>query len=82
VAASPGGGRGSGRGVIGLGALERACGPWRQERFQKTQIDGSLGFRRVEVLESLTCWGFGVMNPNKFGNPMCPPCKLPETQID
>jgi L-threonylcarbamoyladenylate synthase len=40
---------------------------------------GSLGFRRVEVLESPTCWGRGVMNPNKFGSPMCPPCKPPET---
>jgi hypothetical protein len=43
-------------------------------------------FFRVEVLESPgnrrlhLVWGFGVMNPNKFGNPMCPSCKLQETQ--
>jgi len=40
---------------------------------------GSLGFRRVKVLNSPTCWGCGAKNPNKFGTPMRHPCKLPET---
>jgi len=35
--------------------------------------------RVVRVLDSPTCWVCGAKNPNKFGSPMCPPCKPPET---
>ena len=49
---------------------------------------GSLGFRRVKVLDSPTCWGCGAKNPNKshpkwgkFGNPIRHPCKLPKTRV-
>ena len=63
------------------------AGRYSEEALKQVEIAGSLGFRRIEVLESPgnrrlhLVWGFGVMNPNKFGNPMCPPCKLPETRI-
>ena len=40
---------------------------------------GYLGFRRVYVLESPTCWGRHERISNKFGNPMCPSCKYLET---
>ena len=42
--------------------------------------EGSLEVRMVKVLDSPTCWGYHAGNPNKFGNPIRPPCKLPETQ--
>jgi hypothetical protein len=45
------------------------------------QLVGSLGFRMVRVMDSPTCWGCGAKNPNKFGSPIRPPCKLPETRI-
>ena len=44
-----------------------------------TDIAGSLGFRRVTVSESPTCWGRGATNPNKLGTPVRYPRQLPKT---
>ena len=41
---------------------------------------GSLGFRRVIVLESPTCWGCGVATPNKLGTPARYPRQFPKTR--
>jgi len=41
---------------------------------------GSLGFRRVTVSESPTCWGEGAATPNKLGTPACYPRQLPKTR--
>jgi len=49
--------------------------------FTTAQIVGSLRFRGVRALESPTCWGYGVKNPNKFGTPIRYPRKPPKTQI-
>ena len=40
---------------------------------------GSLGFRIVRMSDSPTCWGRYAKNPNKFGIPLYPLCKLAET---
>lgn len=47
----------------------------------QAQIRGSLGFRRVTVLESPTCWGLPRHTPNKLGTPARYPRQLPKTQI-
>ena len=45
------------------------------------KVMGSLGFRRVTVLESPTCWGVPRHTPNKLETPARYPCQLPKTQV-
>ncbi len=52
---------------------------WTLLTFCNIFDEGSLEFRMVRVLDSPTCWGYGVKNPNKFGSPIRQPCKVPET---
>ncbi len=58
-------------------------------------IQGSLGFRRVKMLDSPTCWGRGAKNPNKshpkwgkshpkwgkFGTPDMSPLQTPRDPL-